>query len=92
MRSSSLCRVVPRTPGNYVHHWIVNTPVCPQKWTLPFLSSNNLRQAPLVGASSPVLQPARVPRLMMSAEGVDVGGRRGEGQTETREELCYFRG
>jgi len=46
----------------------------------------------LAAVSSPVLQPARAPRLMMSAEGVDVGGRRGEGQTETREELDYFRG
>jgi len=46
----------------------------------------------LAGVSSPVLQPARAPRLMMSAEGVDVGVRRGEGANETREELDYFRG
>ena len=59
---------------------------------MPLLSSNNLRQVPLAGVSSTVLQPARATRLMMSAEGVDVGGRRGEGQTETREELDYFRG
>lgn len=39
-----------------------------------------------------MLQPARAPRLMASAEGVDAGGRRGERQTETREELDYFRG
>jgi len=45
----------------------------------------------LAGVSSPVLQPARAPRLMMSAEGVDVGGREGRAN-ETREELDYFRG
>jgi hypothetical protein len=53
------------------------------KTGLCLLSSNDLREFPLAAVSSPVLQPTRAPRLMMSFEGVDVGGRKGERQTDT---------